>query len=223
MPFSEKNAERSLNTPFFGTLNKEQFELFKKNASLSISYYMQGEEIIKYSRLRTSFAAMVADGKVSLKAFDEAGNLLDEEILKKGTVVGEVFGMSPLGVNYVLSAKSDCNLYFFNPQSIFTPWGGKANEKQMEFLSYLMSRVSLRLEKREERLLMLKKSTTREKLLAFLKSEAKRANSQSFRIKMSQTELSEYLLINRSALAREISRLNREGVIKSNGKNFTLL
>ncbi len=223
MPFSEKNVVRSLSTPFFGALTKEQFELFKKNSSLSINYYMQGEEIIKYSRLRLSFTAMIADGKVSLKAIDESGNFLDEETLKKGDVVGELFGMPPVGVNYVLSAKSDCNLYFFNPSELFSPWNDKSSGKQMEFISYMFSKVSSRLQKREERLLILKKSTTREKLLAFLKIESKKSNSPRLKLKMSQTELSEYLLTNRSALAREISRLNKEGVIKSKGKSFELL
>ncbi len=223
MPFSEKNALKSPSTPFLGGFSNDEFELFKKKSRLDLNYYMEGEEIIRYSKLRISFSAMIGDGKVSLKSFDEAGNLLEEEILKKGDVVGELFGMPPVGVSYVLTAKTDCNLYFFDARELFTSWGGKISGRQFEFLSFLLNKVSLRLQKREERLLILKRPTTGEKLLAYLKAEAKKANSAHFKLKMSQTELSEYLLTNRSALSREISRLNKEGIIKSKGKSFSLL
>lgn len=65
--------------------------------------------------------------------------------------------------------------------------------------------------------------TTRDKLMAFLLSQAKQAGSDSFTIPFDRQELADYLEVERSGLSAEISRLRREGVIESSRNRFRLL
>ena len=67
------------------------------------------------------------------------------------------------------------------------------------------------------------KRTTREKLMAYLMLEAKRAGSESFEIQFDRQELADYLDVERSGLSAEISKLRNEGIIESNKKRFKLL
>lgn len=67
------------------------------------------------------------------------------------------------------------------------------------------------------------KRSTREKLLAYLMLQAKKANSSSFSIPFDRQELADYLEVDRSGLSAEISKLRREGVIESHRKHFVLL
>lgn len=65
--------------------------------------------------------------------------------------------------------------------------------------------------------------TTRDKLMAFLLLQAKKAGSSQFTIPYDRQELADYLGVERSGLSAEISRLRREGVIESSRNRFRLL
>ena len=67
------------------------------------------------------------------------------------------------------------------------------------------------------------KRTTREKLMAYLLSQAKLQGSNSFSIPYDRQELADYLEVDRSGLSAEISKLRREGVLESEKNHFRLL
>lgn len=66
------------------------------------------------------------------------------------------------------------------------------------------------------------KRTTREKLMAYLMMEAKRAGSSSFLIPFDRQELADYLEVDRSGLSSEIGKLRKEGVIESERNQFKI-
>lgn len=67
------------------------------------------------------------------------------------------------------------------------------------------------------------KRTTREKLLTYLMSYAKKSGSSSFDIPFDRQELADYLEVERSGLSAEIGKLRDEGVLESHRKHFKLL
>ena len=67
------------------------------------------------------------------------------------------------------------------------------------------------------------KRTTREKLMAYLLSQAKQQGSNSFTIPFDRQALADYLEVDRSGLSAEISKLRKEGVLESEKNTFTLL
>ena len=67
------------------------------------------------------------------------------------------------------------------------------------------------------------KRTTREKLLAYLLLQAKRAGTDSFDIPYNRQELADYLGVERSGLSVEIGKLCRQGVISADRKQFRFL
>ena len=64
--------------------------------------------------------------------------------------------------------------------------------------------------------------TTREKLMAYLLSQAKTAGKE-FTIPYDRQELADYLGVERSAMSAELSKLQKEGVLTTNRSHFTLL
>ena len=70
---------------------------------------------------------------------------------------------------------------------------------------------------------IMSKRTTREKLLSYLTSQAEKSESNSFRIPFDRQELADYLEVDRSGLSAEISKLRSEGILKSNKNYFELL
>ena len=67
------------------------------------------------------------------------------------------------------------------------------------------------------------KRSTRDKLLTYLAIQAKKAGQNSFDIPFDRQALADYLEVDRSGLSAEISRLRREGVLKSEKNHFVLL
>ena len=74
-----------------------------------------------------------------------------------------------------------------------------------------------------QRIEITSKRTTREKLLAYLAIEAKRANNSSFDIPFDRQELADYLEVDRSGLSAEIGKLKKEGIIDSQKNHFVLM
>ena len=65
--------------------------------------------------------------------------------------------------------------------------------------------------------------TTREKLMAYLTSQAKLQNSNSFTIPFDRQGLADYLNVERSAMCAEIGKLRKDGILECTKNRFTLL
>ena len=66
------------------------------------------------------------------------------------------------------------------------------------------------------------KRTTREKLLAYLFAEAKKAKSSRFSIPFNRQELADYLSVDRSAMSAELCKLRDDGILKFSKSQFEL-
>ena len=67
------------------------------------------------------------------------------------------------------------------------------------------------------------KRTTREKLMAYLLSQAKQQGSNAFPIPYDRQELADYLEVDRSGLSAEISKLRREVIVECEMSDLRLL
>ena len=74
-----------------------------------------------------------------------------------------------------------------------------------------------------EKIEITSKRTTREKLMAYLMTQAKLHQSDTFTIPYDRQALADYLEVERSAMSAEISKLRKEGVIACDRSTFQLL
>lgn len=73
-----------------------------------------------------------------------------------------------------------------------------------------------------EKLDVMAKRTTREKLLTYLYSQANKAGSLTFMIPFNRQELANYLCVDRSAMSNELGRLRDEGILSFYRSSFRL-
>ena len=66
------------------------------------------------------------------------------------------------------------------------------------------------------------KRSTREKLLSYLSSESIRRGSLSFDIPFDRQQLADFLCVERAAMSVEISKLQKEGLLRTDRKHFEL-
>lgn len=74
-----------------------------------------------------------------------------------------------------------------------------------------------------DKLLHMSQRTTREKLLSYLSAESRRCGSASFSIPFTRQQLADYLSVDRSAMCAELSRMQRDGLLRADRSRFTLL
>jgi CRP-like cAMP-binding protein len=70
---------------------------------------------------------------------------------------------------------------------------------------------------------ILSKRTTREKLLAFFNTQVQMNHSKKFSIPYNREGLAFYLCLDRSALSRELSNMRDEGLLKFNKNEFEII
>lgn len=73
-----------------------------------------------------------------------------------------------------------------------------------------------------QRIEIVSKRSTREKLMTYLMFEAKKVGKSSFEIPFDRQELADYLEVDRSGLSAEISKLRSEGILESRKNHFEL-
>ena len=93
----------------------------------------------------------------------------------------------------------------------------------MQLIRNLLSSMAQKNFFLNEKLSHVTQRTIRQKLLAYLSSEAARLGSRSFSIPYDRQQLADYLAVDRSALSAELSRLRRDGLLRCHKNNFTLL
>ena len=90
----------------------------------------------------------------------------------------------------------------------------------MQNLLQIISQKSLVL---REKITLLSKRTTREKIMEYLLLESKKVGKREFYISLDRQELADFLGVDRSAMSTEIGKLCKEGLIKSHKNHFVLL
>ncbi len=94
------------------------------------------------------------------------------------------------------------------------------HNKMIYNLLRLVANKSLMLHQKIE---IISKRTTRQKLMSYLLNQAKLQNSNSFTIPFDRQSLADYLEVDRSGLSVQISQLRSEGILESEKNYFRLL
>ncbi|MDY3692631.1 MAG: Crp/Fnr family transcriptional regulator [Dysosmobacter sp.] len=166
---------------------------------------------------------IVLSGTVQIVRGDYSGNRSIVAAVGPGELFGEAFacaGVKELPVDVV--AREDAQVLLLDCQRLLRPCCNACGfHRQLIFnLVQVLARKNLALHQKLE---ILSRRSTREKLLTYLHQQAKHVHSRSFTIPYDRQELADYLEVERSGLSAEISRLRREGILESERSWFRLL
>lgn len=170
----------------------------------------------------TQKVGIVLSGAVQVIREDYYGNRSIVASLETAQLFGEVFacaGIDRIPVS-VIAAK-DSEIMMLDCKKIITTCNNMCQFHNQ--LVYNMVRIlaekNLMLNQKLE---ILSKRTTREKLMIYLLSQAKLHNSNSFTIPYDRQELADYLSVERSAMSTEIGKLRKEGILECKKNYFRL-
>ena len=207
------------NSPFFKGLSDREI--------LSILQCVNATTI---SRKRDSYIFRAGDSTEVMGLVVSGGVLIIQEdlwghrnILSKchaGDFFGEPYAASP-GAVLNISVVADCEIILLHVQRLLTSCP-TACEHHQKLIRNLVSVLANKILILNDKITHVGKRSTRDKLLSYLSAESIRQSSLSFDIPFDRQQLADYLCIDRAAMSTEISKLQKEGVIKTNRKHFEL-
>lgn len=215
---------------YLSALRKSSFFIgLDDNEILSILHCMNASTITKQQGAyvfrtgdSTEVMGLVLSGSVLIIQEDICGhrNILSQ--CHTGDFFGEPYAASPGAIlNVSVVAESDCEILLLNVKRLLITCPTACDHHQ-KLIRNLVSVLANRILRLNDKITHISKRTTKEKLLSYLSSESIKHSSHSFNISFDRQQLADFLCVERAAMSVEISKLQKEGILKTNRKHFEI-
>ena len=156
---------------------------------------------------------VVVSGTLRLALYSEDGNLLTIDRLSVGQIFGETLACAKKQESPVqIDALSDAEVLYLSFDPLLLEQGASCPHK-MQVTANLV---------RIQKMRILAQNRLRNKLKLYLQSLAI-GSEGDLCLNMGRSELAEYLCVDRSALSRELSRMQKEGILTVQGQHVHML
>ncbi len=177
------------------------------------------ERTILSNVINSNLMGVVVNGYANLIRYDYNGNRTIIENLSKDSVFGKAFSYLDNEVSVV--AVSDCEVLLFD-YSLLMNKCRKNCSCHNNLIDNVLNLLSNKIIELNERLEVLSKRSTRDKLLSYFYIISKKKGKKTFYLPLTYTGLADYLSVDRSAMMREIKNLKDDGIISNDGKKLTI-
>lgn len=166
---------------------------------------------------------ILLNGSLQILKDDAWGNRVILTEMMPGSIFGEAFicaGMERSPVSVLATVRSE--VLFIRLQRIIHLCTSSCthHQKMIANLLKILAHKSIFL---NERVVLLSQRSIRDRLLAYLFHEAEKQGSLMFSIRYSRNEMADYLCVDRSALSRELSKMQKQGLLSYEKNHFKIL
>lgn len=171
----------------------------------------------------TEVMGLVASGSVLIIQEDLWGH---RNIISKchaGDFFAEPYAARPEAVlNISVVAEEDTEILMLNIRRLLNTCPTACNHHQ-KLIRNLVSVLADKILIFNDKITHVSKRTTRDKLLSYLSAESIRQASLIFDIPFDRQQLADFLCVERAAMSVEISKLQKEGLLKTKRNHFELM
>lgn len=211
--------EKVKQNPLFQGIGVSDFETMLACMEARLQHYQKGT-IIQLSGNPVESIGLVLSGVVQVVREDLEGkqNLLTE--LREGDMFGEVFACAGITHSPVtVVAEETSEVLHINYRKIITTCTSACafHHQLVANMLTLLAQKNLMLNRKIE---VLSRRTIRERLLLYF--DLYRQGAKRFTIPLSREELAAYLCVDRSAMSAELSKMQREGLLRYERNTFEM-
>ena len=206
-------------TNLFENIPEKNREKLLKTLKASTSHYGKNIDILSNNNL-DDFIAFINHGNIQIVLNDYDGNKNIIEEYHEGDVFGTL--ISPINsgeTNCITKEKTEITYIEINE---ITNNEIIKTDSYILFIKNLIKILSQQITNKNDRIELLTKRTTRDKLLEYFRMQIQISGRKNFTLPMSYTELANYLSVDRSAMTREIKYLKNEGFIETDGRKISI-
>ncbi len=165
---------------------------------------------------------VIRRGRAHITCLDHEGRESTIELLNEGDCFGAYF-LKPLATQeYVVIADTLCKVMFINYSNVLHSCRFNC-KNHAELVKDLLRLTAGKAQSLSLHVNVLSQRSLREKLLTYLGYRREATGRNTVELPISLVALADYLCVDRSAMMREIRHMNEDGVIRSEGRYFTLL
>lgn len=185
-----------------------------------IKEFKENEVITTFLMRRNQFCILL-DGEAQLITYDKDGNKKILYYYRKNDIFGEALFKVYMNRELFVLAKKKSKVLFY-------PYDTAENCTEtclyhIEILRNLPDLILHSIAEQNFRMILLTNKGIRDKLLTYFHSLSMENSNKTFEIPFSLTDLADYLMIERTAMMRELKRLKDENIIKKVKNKITLL
>ncbi len=183
----------------------------------------QKSETLLIAGMITERMGLVLEGSVTIESNDVWGNRTIISHVGKGQVFAETYALlenEPMLVD--VTASEDCRILFLRSgriqslKSSLEPWT----------LKYVTNLLTISMHKNlilSGRSFHTAPKTIRGRVMAYLNSVSLQRHSREFDIPFDRQQLADYLNLERSALSKELGKMQRDGLVFCRKNHFSIL
>lgn len=208
--------------PLFEEISEEDLNFLLQCLDSSVKSYPK-DSILYLSGSKVTQVGILLSGELQVIREDIAGNRTILTELMPGDLFGETFVCAEIEKSPVtVFATTPCEVMMIQFRHMITTCnsGCSFHTKLIENMMKILARKNLYL---NSKIQILSQRSTREKIMEYLMLQAKRTEKTRFSIPYSRNELADFLCVDRSAMSRELSRMQQDGLIQVDKNKFQLL
>lgn len=162
---------------------------------------------------------IILNGLAYLVSTNNSGeeNIID--YYQTGNIFGSFFSPATNVNLYAITAKKDCTILVFDHQNIVSKCDF-GNQKHIKFINNVITASS---RKSQIHIDILSQRTIRQKILTYLRYISENEGTTELSLPIPLSDLADYICVDRSAMMREMRKMNNENIIASKGKLISIL
>lgn len=211
-----------MNSPLFESIGESELTSLLDCLDAKV-VTCQKDELVFVADNPAKHVGLVLEGSVQVISDDIFGNRTILAALFCGELFGETFacaGINTLPVSVVAATKSLIMLLDYRRIITTCPASCSFHSRLIENMLKILAQKNILL---NQKINAVSARTTKDKLMAYLLSQAAYKKSTKFEIPFNRQELADYLSVDRSALSREMSFMKQAGVIDYSKNCFEIL
>ena len=186
----------------------------------SVKKFKKNEIVTTYLLKRKQICVLLS-GMAHLIRYSDTGERRIIYSFKEGDAFGEALYMLHTSRELFVEAKKDCEVLFLPYDKLDSC--NRDCYYHIQLLKDLPDLFMNRMAELNSRAELLTYKGVRDKLMFYFNNLVTEGNSSSFTLPFSYTDLADYLVLDRSAMMRELTKMVNEGIIKRKGKNIVLI
>ena len=206
-------------TSLFAEISAGELRPLLSELGACIRSYGRGEALVQ-AGAPSRRVGVVLTGSIEAYRPAPGGARIPITHMGPGGVFGDVLGGSSLDSPVTVVASAPCEVLLVPYEKLLLPGADPARQRVLQNLVRSISDKYFLLSRRVDLLLL---KSLRAKVCAYLLSEAEVHHSLTFTVPYSRIQLADYLNCDRSALSRELSLMQRDGLLETYKSSFKLL
>lgn len=206
---------------FRGLTKEEADGLFDLHIGFKKEYHK--DEIVIAPGEAFDYIGVILDGEMDVVRIFENGSQYQVQQLKKSNLIG----MDTIGRGKELNlffhiAKTDMIVYLM-PVDVIMQEGKIPEKNRVKMLECVLDILVYENQRQHQKLDLLSVPNMRDRIYRYLSYQQAKQKKKVFEIPFNREQMADYLCVNRSALSRELSNMEKDGLIKYRMNKFELL